>query len=480
MVDPCAPSRTRNPLRALALAAFMAATLPSAASAVSPEPSAAPGEGAQTVEDFKAALSDIKRRLAEQRDSLQSGDQAAAVAEEAKAARGQIERLTRSMADLRRERDALRGQLLASRGSAEALQAKLTDAEARMQATAGGAEEQLRDLQQQLDQAKTAQSAAESRLGEAQQQLATELDQLKKQVEQANATAAGKDRDLAQATAQLVAQKSESARLEEALSVARSLDARLGDEVNRTRSALAAANTRSAEIEKEVAGLREVAASTVDEARSLGEQLMAALADNRQLAAALSDLRAGKDLLDTELEDTAPAPAAGPSPATSDAAGAPEEGLPRLAAIDGGTPPASVRTVLARLETGGDASPDMGSTKRRHPAVTQIDGAAFASGSAELRPEAAPSLAIVAAFIRSQPPGRVRVVGYTDTSGDAAENLQLSTHRAQAVRDYLVRSLDLAPQHVVAEGRGEADPVASNETADGRRTNRRVEVRIEP
>src|SRR4051812_10415957 len=126
MVDPCASSRTRNPLRALALAAFMAATLPSAASAVSPEPSAAPGEGAQTVEDFKAALSDIKRRLAEQRDSLQSGDQAAAVAEEAKAARGQIERLTRSMADLRRERDALRGQLLASRGSAEALQAKLT------------------------------------------------------------------------------------------------------------------------------------------------------------------------------------------------------------------------------------------------------------------------------------------------------------------------------------------------------------------
>ena len=463
-----------------ALTVCLTVSLPFAASAVAPEAAPAPAEGAQTVEDFKAALSDIKRRLAEQRDSLQSGDQAAAVAEEAKAARGQIERLTRSMADLRRERDALRGQLLASRGSAEALQAKLTEVEARMQATEGGAEEQLRDLQQQLDQAKAAQSAAESRLGEAQQQLAAELDQLKKQVEQANATAAGKDRDLAQATAQLGAQKSESARLEEALSVARSLDARLGDEVNRTRSALAAANTRSAEIEKEVAGLREVAASTVDEARSLGEQLMAALADNRQLAAALSDLRAGKDLLDTELEDTAPAPAAGPSPTVSDAAGGPEEEVPpRLAAVDGGTPAAG-GTVLARLETGGDALPETGTIKRRQPAVTQIDGAAFASGSAELRPEAAPSLAIVAAFIRSQPPGRVRVVGYTDTSGDAGENLQLSTRRAQAVRDFLVHNLDIAPQRVLAEGRGEADPVASNETADGRRTNRRVEVRIEP
>ena len=102
-------------------------------------PAAAPADSAQTVEDFKAALSDIKRRLAEQRDSLQSGDQAAAVAEEAKAARGQIERLTRSMADLRRERDALRGQLLASRGSAEALQAKLPTSMARIQATEGGA-----------------------------------------------------------------------------------------------------------------------------------------------------------------------------------------------------------------------------------------------------------------------------------------------------------------------------------------------------
>src|SRR3954451_23621210 len=406
MSDPCAPSRSMARLCIFAVTVCLTISLPFAASAVAPDAAPAPGDGAQTVEDFKAALSDIKRRLAEQRDSLQSGDQAAAVAEEAKAARGQIERLTRSMADLRRERDALRGQLLASRGSAEALQAKLTDIEARMQATAGGAEEQLRDLQQQLDQAKAAQSAAESRLGEAQQQLAAELDQLKKQLEQANATAAGKDRDLAQATAQLGAQKSESARLEEALSVARSLDARLGDEVNRTRSALAAANTRSAEIE-EVAGLREVAASTVDEARSLGEQLMAALADNRQLAAALSDLRAGKDLLDTRLEDKGPAPAAGPSPTVSDAAGGPEEEVPpRLAAVDGGTP-ATGGTVLARLETGGDALPETGTIKRRQPAVTQIDGAAFASGSAELRPEAAPSLAIVAGLLPSPPPGRV-------------------------------------------------------------------------
>ena len=155
--------------------------------------------------------------------------------------------------------------------------------------------------------------------------------------------------------------------------------------------------------------------------------------------------------------------------------------LPRLATGDTGPQPAAGGTVLARLETGNDALPDLGGTpKRQQSAVTQIDGNAFAAGSAELRPEAAPSLAIVAAFIRSQPPGQVRVVAYTDSSGDAAENLQLSTRRAQAVRDYLVRDVELPAERVVAEGKGEADPVASNATADGRRANRRVEVRIEP
>ena len=480
MDDFCAPSRARVQLHGIALALCIAVIFPLAANAETP--AAAPADSTQSVEDLKAALSDIKRRLAEQRDSLQAGDQAAAVAEEAKAARGQIERLTRSMADLRRERDALRGQLMASRDSSATLQAKLTEVETRMQATEGGAQEQLQALQQQLDQARTAQSTAEGKLAETQQQLANELDQLKQQVEQANASAAAKERDLAQAAAQLTAQKTEVARLDEALSVARTLDARLGEEVNRTRSALATANARGAEIEKEVAGLREVAASSVDEARSLGEQLMAALADNRQLAAALSDLRAGKDLLDTELEDAEPAAVASPTPVASDASTKPtDESLPRLTAVDGGPQPAAGGTVLARLETGGDALPDVGSTsKRRQPAVTQLDGAAFVPGKAELLPEAAPSLAIVAAFVRSQPPGQIRIVAYTDSSGDAAENLQLSTRRAQAVRDYLMRNLALPAARVVAEGKGEADPVASNGTADGRRANRRVEVRIEP
>jgi outer membrane protein OmpA-like peptidoglycan-associated protein len=112
--------------------------------------------------------------------------------------------------------------------------------------------------------------------------------------------------------------------------------------------------------------------------------------------------------------------------------------------------------------------------------MTRIDGSAFASGSAELRPEAASSLAIAAAFIRSQPPGRVRVTGYTDAVGDDSSNLDLSLRRAEIMRAYLVRHHGVAPERLVAGGMGESEPVASNNTETGRRSNRRVELYLEP
>src|SRR4051794_33319482 len=168
ITDPRAYVPAGTSIRAISLAAVLAALAPSAASALPPHgptpPSVylqpaqaeAPAAGERTVEDFKAALAEIKRRLAEQRQSLTTGDQAAAIAQEAKAARVQIERLTRSMADLRRERDAMRGELLDTRGSAEALQSQLSDAQTQLQTARSGAAEQVQALQLERDQAKAA------------------------------------------------------------------------------------------------------------------------------------------------------------------------------------------------------------------------------------------------------------------------------------------------------------------------------------
>lgn len=72
----------------------------------------------------------------------------------------------------------------------------------------------------------------------------------------------------------------------------------------------------------------------------------------------------------------------------------------------------------------------------------------------------------------------VAVVGNTDAIGTEAYNQALSERRAQAVVDYLVRQ-GVNPGVISAQGAGEGNPVASNETAEGRAQNRRVDVTVE-
>ncbi|HHH44555.1 MAG TPA: OmpA family protein [Gammaproteobacteria bacterium] len=69
----------------------------------------------------------------------------------------------------------------------------------------------------------------------------------------------------------------------------------------------------------------------------------------------------------------------------------------------------------------------------------------------------------------------ITVIGYTDSTGDAKYNLGLSERRAQAVRDYLV-SLGVPADKMRVLGRGENDPIAPNDSKEGRARNRRVEV----
>ena len=98
----------------------------------------------------------------------------------------------------------------------------------------------------------------------------------------------------------------------------------------------------------------------------------------------------------------------------------------------------------------------------------------FDSGSAVLKPEAEDTLARAAEAIAGRD-GRVRIEGHTDSEGDAPANLRLSEQRATAVRDALAaRGVDASRLEIV--GHGESRPVASNDSADGRARNRRVEL----
>jgi outer membrane protein OmpA-like peptidoglycan-associated protein len=107
--------------------------------------------------------------------------------------------------------------------------------------------------------------------------------------------------------------------------------------------------------------------------------------------------------------------------------------------------------------------------------VAEIAGVLFATGKADLRPEAREALARFAGIIGVYPSIHVTVEGHTDSTGSDATNRTLSLARATVVRDYLAVQ-GVESSHIDVQGLGPDRPVADNETAEGRARNRRVEI----
>ncbi len=107
--------------------------------------------------------------------------------------------------------------------------------------------------------------------------------------------------------------------------------------------------------------------------------------------------------------------------------------------------------------------------------VLTLGDVLFAPNRAELTTAAMRKLYPLATILKEQPKRSIRIEGYTDSRGTEFYNLDLSQRRADAVRDFLIGN-GISPNRIIARGYGEADPVASNDTAAGRRENRRVEV----
>ncbi len=102
----------------------------------------------------------------------------------------------------------------------------------------------------------------------------------------------------------------------------------------------------------------------------------------------------------------------------------------------------------------------------------------FATDSATLTPAARASLDALLNRQADRHFSLLKVIGYTDSVGSAAHNLALSMRRAEAVGSYL-REHGVNADSVTATGKGDADPVGSNETAEGRASNRRVEILLQ-
>jgi outer membrane protein OmpA-like peptidoglycan-associated protein len=107
--------------------------------------------------------------------------------------------------------------------------------------------------------------------------------------------------------------------------------------------------------------------------------------------------------------------------------------------------------------------------------VANMSDVLFHSGSFELAPGARERLAKVSGIILAYPSLHVTIEGHTDSVGSDDYNQQLSERRAQAVRDYFVQQ-GINSASVEAHGYGKNEPIATNDSPEGRQQNRRVEL----
>jgi outer membrane protein OmpA-like peptidoglycan-associated protein len=107
--------------------------------------------------------------------------------------------------------------------------------------------------------------------------------------------------------------------------------------------------------------------------------------------------------------------------------------------------------------------------------IVNMSDVLFDFGQYSLKPGAREKLAKMSGILLAHPELKVQVEGHTDSIGSDDFNQNLSEHRAQTVHDFLVDQ-GVAREAVTAKGFGKTKPVATNDTAEGRQRNRRVEL----
>lgn len=111
------------------------------------------------------------------------------------------------------------------------------------------------------------------------------------------------------------------------------------------------------------------------------------------------------------------------------------------------------------------------------PKTFTLDNVLFDTGKSTLKSSSFTELNEVVEVMKLKKKMNIEVAGHTDDVGSDASNMTLSQARADAVRNYLI-SKGIEANRIIAVGYGETQPVADNTTEEGRKQNRRTEVRI--
>jgi outer membrane protein OmpA-like peptidoglycan-associated protein len=102
-------------------------------------------------------------------------------------------------------------------------------------------------------------------------------------------------------------------------------------------------------------------------------------------------------------------------------------------------------------------------------------GILFDTDSDRIKPDSAATVRMIASGLQADSGSNFLIEGHTDSTGDAAHNLELSQRRAEAVKTVLVSQFGIDAARLTTLGLGASKPVASNATPQGRAENRRVE-----
>ncbi|MCB1885082.1 MAG: OmpA family protein [Geminicoccaceae bacterium] len=484
---------------------------------------AALGEQVTTESGQRKALEGERQKLRQQLEgTLKEVDGLTALVEQARGERDKTEQA------LQEARSQATTEVSSRDEALSAAQQQLSELEKRLAERNAKQDElnrQMADLRQQLASV-TDRAAASSR-----------------EATQAKADFARTAKQLEAEQAAVAAARSEASDLAERVrQVRQEAEGRIQERTTALTGNLDKAEKQIAALEKELGELRSVAATSVAEVQNLGEQLLGSLQENKGLVAALGEVRASKEMLAKEVtaaRNDAKVYADEATRLRAAGAGGGEAGQLRQAlrdaqdeiealtneliardqqiasaAAEGDVDALNKQVIVlkrqlketdrpdegkalpAELEATPAAAPAAGALMvatapptttglKTEPAgdgwvMARPEGIAFAPGSNQLADEAKGPLAAVADLIRrAKDDGRVRIVGHTDSYGDDAVNRELSLERAKAVARALVDGYGIRPDRIAAEGLGEADPIATNDTLEGRRTNRRVEVFVQ-
>jgi outer membrane protein OmpA-like peptidoglycan-associated protein len=131
--------------------------------------------------------------------------------------------------------------------------------------------------------------------------------------------------------------------------------------------------------------------------------------------------------------------------------------------------PTGIRSVRV-----AESAPDV-STVLASTGMYVSHGINFYTDSDRIKPESAGAVRMVANALIKNANLKLAITGYTDSTGNADHNLDLSRRRAEAVKTVLVSQFSIDASRLTADGKGANNPIASNDTPDGRAQNRRVE-----